>query len=379
MPIKFVDLASQDREIREPVAAQFAAIALNAAYVAGPQVAAFEAEFAEYLGVRHVVAVSSGTDALRLALLALEVGPGDEVITTPMTFIATVEAIVQTGARPVFVDVDQDSCNLSVRALASFLQRRRLARPGAARVVLPVHLYGLPAALPPMLDLARSFGLEVLEDACQAHGARLLTQAGWKRAGTIGAAGCFSFYPGKNLGAWGEGGAVSTDDDGIARRVANLRDHGRDSHYSHTTLGYNARLDTMQAAVLRAKLERLESWNQRRREIAARYREMLAQCDLILPREFEGFESCFHLFVIRSQRRDAIRKRLIEAGIECSIHYPLALHLQPACQFLGYKAGDFPVSEEIARTALSLPMHPHLTDSEVEQVAETISKVSPAS
>ena len=307
-----------------------------------------------------------------------KVGPGDDVITTPMTFIATVEAIDQTGARPVFVDVDQDTCNLSVRALASFLERRRVSRPTAARVVLPVHLYGSPAALPPMLDLARSFGLEVLEDACQAHGARLLTRSGWKRAGTIGAAGCFSFYPGKNLGAGGEGGAVATNDDRIAGRVASLRDHGRDSHYSHTALGYNARLDTMQAAVLRAKLGRLEDWNQRRRKIAALYREMLSQCDMILPRELEGSESCFHLFVIRSQRRDAIRKHLIQAGIECGIHYPQPLHLQPACHFLGYQAGDFPVSEEIARTALSLPMHPHLSDSEVEQVAETICKVSSA-
>jgi dTDP-4-amino-4,6-dideoxygalactose transaminase len=193
----------------------------------------------------------------------------------------------------------------------------------------------------------------------------------------MGAVGCFSFYPGKNLGAWGEGGAVATDDDQIAKRVANLRDHGRDSHYSHTTLGYNARLDTLQAAVLRAKLERLEGWNRRRRRIAALYREMLAQCDLILPPELEGSESCYHLFVIRSQRREAIRKHLVDSEIECGIHYPLPLHLQPACRFLGYQAGDFPISEEIARTALSLPMHPHLTDSEVEQVAETIRKVSP--
>ena len=268
MKIKFVDLAAQNREIHDRVVREFAEIHERTAYVGGPQVAAFEAEFAAFLGARRVIGVSSGTDALRLSLMALGIGAGDEVITAPMTFIATAEAIVQTGARPVFVDIDRDTGNLSVPRWQAYLKEGHFKTPNGPRAIVPVHLYGLPAALIELREIADANGLKLVEDACQAHGARISDGGGWRSAGTVGDAGCFSFYPGKNLGAWGEGGAVATDDDGLAEVVQNLRDHGRMSHYAHRAYGYNARLDTLQAAVLRAKLERLGDWNTRRRAIS---------------------------------------------------------------------------------------------------------------
>lgn len=372
MPVKFVDLEAQNCEIRERVDREFAAIHRQTAYVGGAQVDAFEDEFARFLGVRRVVGVSSGTDALRLALLALGVGPGDEVITVPMTFIATIEAILQTGARPVFVDVDPGSCNLSAPELLRYLEAGNFSSPNGPRAVIPVHLYGLPAPMAELREIGRRFGLRLVEDACQAHGARLKLGEQWRRAGTLSDAGCFSFYPGKNLGAWGEAGAVATDDEEVARRVAELRDHGRTTHYTHAAFGYNARLDAIQAAVLRAKLERLDSWNAKRLKIAAMYRELLAGCDLVMPAEPEAAESCYHLFVVRSPRRDVIRDRLLRSDIGCGIHYPVPLHLQPACRSFGYRRGDFPASEAIADTVLSLPMHPHLKDADVLEVASVV-------
>jgi dTDP-4-amino-4,6-dideoxygalactose transaminase len=372
MAIKFLDLAAQNRDIRDRVGRELEAIHTATSYVGGPAVGAFEQEFARYLGVANVVGVGSGTDALRLALLALGVGPGDGVITVPMTFIATAEAIVQTGAVPEFVDVDPLTCNLSPQGLRRYLEQGRSKAPNGPRAVVPVDLYGLPCEMDRIMAVARSFGLVVVEDACQAHGARRLTDRGWAMAGTLADAGCFSFYPGKNLGAWGEGGAVATNDSRVAAVVAKLRDHGRISHYAHDAYGYNARLDTLQAAVLRAKLEHLEAWNQRRREIAAAYRELLSGSGLEIPAEPAGLASCYHLFTIQSARREAIRAALAEADIGNGIHYPLPLHLQPACAGLGYRGGDFPVSERIAQTTLSLPMHPHLTDDEVRTVAATV-------
>jgi dTDP-4-amino-4,6-dideoxygalactose transaminase len=372
MPIKMVDLKAQYREIHQRVESDFAEIHANSSYIGGPAVAAFESEFARFLGVRRVVGVASGTDALRLALIAIGVGAGDEVVTTPMTFIATVEAIVQAGARPAFVDVDPISGNLSVPALKRYLASGNFASAYGPKVVLPVHLYGLPAPMTELLEVAEANGLKVLEDACQAHGARMNIGGKWIRMGSLGAAGCFSFYPGKNLGAWGEAGAVATNDDNLADEVLCLRDHGRVSHYAHSAYGYNARLDAVQAAVLRAKLERLDDWNARRRRLAALYSELLPSQGLQLPYEPEGLESCYHLFVIRSAHRDAIRTALLDRQIECGIHYPMPLHLQPACRELGYQKGDFPACESMAETVLSLPMHPHLTDREVELVAEVV-------
>ncbi len=372
MPIKFLDLAAQNEEIRRRVDAEYERMHSQTAYVGGPQVAEFEARFADYLGARSVVGVGSGTDALRLALLAAGIGPGDEVITTPLTFVATAEAIFQTGALPVFVDVEPQTATISPEAVRRYLEAGAFRTPRGPRAIVPVHLYGLPAAMDSLLAIARRYRLTVVEDACQAHGARVYAGGGWKRAGAVGHIGCFSFYPGKNLGAWGEAGAIATDDPQLAEKVALLRDHGRVSHYLHSESGYNARMDTMQAAVLLAKLERLEDWNARRRAIARRYRELLSACEVETPVEPEGAESCYHLFVIRSPRRDEIREALAGAEIGCGIHYPIPLHLQPACAALGYQRGDFPASERIAETVLSLPMHPHLADRELCAVAETV-------
>jgi dTDP-4-amino-4,6-dideoxygalactose transaminase len=377
MPIKFVDLAAQTAEIRDRVDREFEEIHARAAYVSGFHVNAFEREFASFLGVKNVVAVSSGTDALRLALLALGVGPGDEVITVPMTFIATAAAIVQTGARPVFVDVDHQSGNMSVAELERYLEQMRFSTPNGPKAVIPVDLYGLPAPIARLRDITERWGLKLVEDACQAHGARLSNGNHWIRAGTQADIGCFSFYPGKNLGAWGDGGAIATNNEESAARVCALRDHGRISHYRHSEWGYNARLDAMQAAVLRAKLECLDEWNDRRRLIAARYCELLCGVKgLELPVEPEESQSCYHLYVVRSIDRDRIRQELQRNEIESGIHYPLPLHLQPACKSLGYRLGDFPMSERMAATVLSLPIHPHMTPDQVESVARTISQYS---
>jgi dTDP-4-amino-4,6-dideoxygalactose transaminase len=372
MKIKFVDLAAQNLEIGERVARELDLIHANTAYVGGGQVESFEREFAEFLKIRHVIGVANGTDALRIALLALGIGPGDEVITVPMTFIATAAAIVQTGARPRFVDIDPATGNISLAALRSFLESMRFGERSAIRAIVPVHLYGLPAPMVELKEIAAEFNLKIVEDSCQAHGARIRTDAGIAMAGTLGDAGCFSFYPAKNLGAWGDGGAVVTDDDELAQRARLLSNHGRLSHYAHEICGYNSRLDSIQAAVLRAKLEKLAEWNERRRVIASAYRELLAPLDARPIVEPDGLESCFHLFVVRSARRDALRTALLQNEIECGIHYPVPLHLQPALMHLGYRPGDFPASEALADTTLSLPMHPHLDGQEILRTVETL-------
>lgn len=370
--IPLADLKAQYHSIKEEIDRAISNVLESSQFILGDEVAAFEAEFAAYCGAAYGIGLNSGTSALHLALLAAGAGPGDEVITVPFTFVATVAAIIYTGARPVFVDIDPDTGNLSVPAVEAYLRDGHFKAPNGPRAIVPVHLYGLPAALIELREIARAQGLKLVEDACQAHGARISDGGRWLAAGTVGDAGCFSFYPGKNLGAWGEGGAVATNDDGIGDAIQNLRDHGRMSHYAHRAYGYNARLDTLQAAVLRAKLERLGDWNARRRQIAAYYREQLQHAGIEFLKEPEGVESCYHLFVIRSPKRDLIRNALIEAGIECGIHYPLPLHLQPACRDLGYCTGDFPAAEALADSALSLPMHPHLTAHEVRFVCRTV-------
>ena len=374
MRIKLTDLAAQNREIRSTVDPALERIHQNTAYVGGAEVAGFEEEFAAFLGVRKVVGVASGTDALRLALLALGVGPGDEVITTPMTFIATAAAIIQTGAQPVFVDVEPETGNISVDAVSRYLKAGKFK--GRPKAIMPVHLYGTPARVVELRRIADQYGLHLVEDACQAHGARIWTDGVCKSAGAIGAVGCFSFYPGKNLGGWGESGAVATDDIDLAERVSALRDHGRISHYAHREFGYNARMDAIQAVVLRAKLVRLPEWNVRRRMIAQTYRSLLGDLkDLFLPVEPPDSESCYHLFAIRSQWRDSLRLALLSKQIECGIHYPVPLHLQLACRSLGYRPGDFPVSELIADTELSLPLHPHLSSTDAVEVAAVVHEV----
>jgi len=374
MRIKFINLAAQNQEIAARIGRELEEIHARTAYVGGEQVEKFEQEFAQYLGAKRAVGLANGTDALRFALLALEIGAGDEVITVPMTFIATAAAIVQTGARPVFVDIDPETGNLSLPALRKMLQQKSLEDRAKIKAIVPVHLYGLPTEMIELKEIADEFKLKIVEDACQAHGARILSPEGWVRAGTIGDVGCFSFYPGKNLGAWGDGGAIVTDNEEIAQRISLLSNHGRLSHYAHEICGYNSRLDAIQAAVLRAKLEKLDEWNGRRRIIAAAYREMLASLDVRTIPEPASLESCYHLFVIRSAKRDFIRTTLMENEIECGIHYPVPLHLQPALSYLGYRPGEFPASEALADTALSLPMHPHLTGVEVVRTVEILAE-----
>jgi dTDP-4-amino-4,6-dideoxygalactose transaminase len=374
MRIKFIDLAAQNREIATRIEHELERIHSRTAYVGGEQVEKFEQEFAAYLGAKKVVGVANGTDALRLALLALGIGAGDEVITVPMTFIATAASIVQTGARPVFVDIDSDTCNISLPALRTLLESKSRDERARIKAIVPVHLYGLPSHMTELKTIADEFDVKIVEDACQAHGARMLSATGWVRAGTIGDVGCFSFYPGKNLGAWGDGGAIATNDEGIAERVSLLSNHGRLSHYAHDICGYNSRLDSIQAAVLRAKLDKLDEWNEKRRVIAAVYHELLTPLGVRPIVEPAGLESSYHLFVIRSSKRDVIRTKLLSNQVECGIHYPIPLHLQPALSYLGYKSGEFPVSEALADTALSLPMHPHMTAGEIVRTVETVAE-----
>lgn len=374
MKIKFVDLHSQNEEIRERVARDMDELHRKTAYIGGEYVASFEREFADFVGVKRAVGVGSGTDALRLALLALDVGPGDEVITTPMTFIATVAAVIQTGATPAFVDIDPITGNIDPEAVRRYLEAGKFRTPNGPKAILPVHLYGLPAPMETLSRIAQEHGLHLVEDACQAHGARVLNDGQWRSAGSFGISACFSFYPGKNLGAWGEAGAVVTNDDALADHITALRDHGRISHYAHDRIGYNARLDAMQAVVLRAKLARLPDWNARRRQIAAEYRELLRNSSVRPIIEPEGAQSCYHLFVVRSEERDLIRQEMLSKEIECGIHYPVPIHLQPACASLGYKPGAFPVSERFADTIVSLPMHPHLKSSDLPHVVRAVNE-----
>ena len=370
--IKFLDLAAQNAEIMNDVQERFAKIHENTSYIDGPPVSQFEKEFATFLGAAHTVGVGSGTDALRLALMAIGVGPGDEVITVPSSFIATAAAIIQTGATVTFVDIDPETGSMDPVALSDYLKAKKFKSPNGPRAVVPVHLYGLPAGLSEVCEVARAHEIPVVEDSCQAHGSRIRMSDGWRMAGTIGEAGCFSFYPGKNLGAWGEAGAVVTNDQGIAERVLRLRNHGRMSHFAHQECGYNARLDTMQAAVLSAKLKRLDAWNARRRELAAAYNKHLNGSGVETPAQTNGLESNYHLYVIRSNQRDTIRQALLAEGIDCGIHYPVPLPLQPALRSLNYAVGDFPRSERWADSILSLPMHPHMTEEQVAQVSRVV-------
>lgn len=360
--IPFMDLKAQLHTIYGELDSMFTDIITHNAFVAGDYVRKFEEEFAKYLGVRHVVTASSGTTALFMALLALGIGEGDEVITVPFTFVATLEAIVYTGATPVFVDIDPTTYNMDPAKLRKVITNR-------TRAIVPVHLYGQPADMNPILELAEKYDLKVIEDACQAHGALYRG----KRAGAIGDAAAFSFYPGKNLGSWGEAGAVSTNNDQLAEKLRKLRDHGAEKKYFHLTRGLNLRTINFQGAVLSVKLKHLDSWNDRRREIAFLYNELLEDVkEVVTPYESTFVKHVYHLYVIRAERRDALRSFLSERGIDTGIHYPIPLHLQKAYEDLGYVRGDFPNAEEAALSVLSLPMFPELTDDEVERVAKTI-------
>jgi len=359
--VPFLDLKRQYEGIREEIGEALGRVLESGQYVLGDEVAAFEREFAAYCGARHAIAVSSGTSALHLALLAAGVGPDDEVITVPMTFVATVAAIDYIGARAVLVDVDPVTYTMDAAQLEAAITPR-------TRAIVPVHLYGLPADMTAVLAVAARHGVPVVEDAAQAHGA----EHRGRRAGSMGVAGCFSFYPGKNLGAYGEGGLVTTNDDALAAQVRILRDWGQTERYHHRFKGFNYRMDGFQGAVLRVKLRRLEAWTEARRRHAAAYRERLEDAALTLPVEPEGSRHVYHVFAVRHPERDALRALLQERGVGTGLHYPIPVHLQPAYADLGYAAGAFPVSERIAREELSLPMFPEMEDAERDYVAETV-------
>lgn len=373
MNVPFLDLKVQYKSIQDEVLPMVTEAMANAAFIGGPQVSGFEQEFAEFCESKYCVGVNSGTDALRFALMAAGVGAGDEVITVPNTFIATTEAVSQVGARPVFVDIRPDTCNMDPDRLEDYL-RKRLAPEASSltprpKAVIPVHLYGQPADMDAVLEIARKYDLVAIEDACQAHGALYKG----KKAGSLGATGCFSFYPGKNLGAYGEGGAVVTQDEKIAQKIRMIRDHGQARKYFHDMEGYNGRLDAIQAGVLRIKLKRLNDWNSARRKNAAYYNELLTGLPgVIVPVEAAFADSVYHLYVIQVDDRDGLQKFLGEKGVATGLHYPLPLHMQKAYEHLGYRDGDFPVTEKVARNLLSLPMFPELTRAQIEYVAQSI-------
>jgi dTDP-4-amino-4,6-dideoxygalactose transaminase len=397
MQVPFLDLKAQYEAIKPEIHSALQAVIDKTAFAGGPFVAEFEKAFAPFCGCTECVGVGSGTEALWMALLALGVGPGDEVITVPNTFIATAEAISFCGATPVFVDVDERTATMDPGKLEELLRWKReegrgkreergkmedgseqpfsrssLLAPysspsnGILKAIIPVHLYGQTADMDPILELAEKYGLVVVEDACQAHGAEYKG----KRAGSLGAAGAFSFYPGKNLGAYGEAGAIVTQDKTLADRLRVFRDHGQSRRYYHDRIGWNGRMDGFQGAVLRVKLNYLEEWNNGRMENAKRYRKHLAGVEgVVLPGEADYARHVYHLFPVRVKNRDAVLQALTEQGVGCGIHYPVPVHLQKAYEFLGHQPGDFPISEKVASELISLPMFPELTEEQVAYVA----------
>lgn len=359
--VPYLDLPAQLRPIRKEIDAAIARTIDQCSFCLGPDVVEFEKDFAAYCGAEHCVAFNSGTSALHVAMLLLNIAPGDEVITTPSTFVATSWAISYVGAKPVFVDVDDATFNLD----PALVERAMTPR---TKAILPVHLYGHPAHLDPLLALARKHKVPLVEDAAQAHGA---TYSG-RRVGTFGVMSCFSFYPGKNLGACGEGGALVTNNAAFAARARSLREHGSSQRYYHDEVGYNYRMEGIQGAVLGVKLKHLESWTEERRRVAHRYDALLADTPLQLPREADYAKSAWHLYVVRHPKRDELKKHLETNRIGCALHYPLPLHRQKCYASLGHKQGDFPVAEKAARQCLSLPIFPEMTEAQILRVAQVI-------
>ncbi|PYR74869.1 MAG: erythromycin biosynthesis sensory transduction protein eryC1 [Acidobacteria bacterium] len=382
--VPFLDLVTPHVELEEELTRVFQEALRTAHFVGGAAVEAFEETFASFCGAAHTVGVSNGTDALLFALVASGVRAGDVVVTVPHTFIATTEAIAHAGALAEFVDVDERTYNMDPGKLRAYLEAcgrdpsgrlvsKRSGRPVTA--VVPVHLYGQTADMDRILALADQFGLIVIEDACQAHGARYLSRGGdnWRTAGSMGRAAAFSFYPGKNLGACGEAGAVTTNDPDVAARVRKLRDHGQARKYYHDVEGYNGRLDAIQAGILHAKLRHVSEWNAQRRERADHYNRLLAPMPgIVTPYEPSWSHAVYHLYVVRTADRDGLIAHLAGAGIGTGIHYPIPLHLQQAYRSLSYKAGDFPVAERVAAEIVSLPMYPQLTAAQQDRVVSEI-------
>jgi len=388
--VPFLDLVTPHVELEKELTEVFQKALRTAGFIGGPMVEDFEKAFAEFCDAKHAVGVSSGTDALRFALMASGAQPGDVVVTVPNTFIATTEAITQAGAVPEFVDIDEQTYNMDPAKLKEYLEKRcevnssgrlaslRSGRPVAA--VIPVHLYGQTADMDPILELAEQYGLIVIEDACQAHGAEYYSRKKqrWLKAGSIGRAAAFSFYPGKNLGACGEAGAITTNDAELAAKMKMLRDHGQAKKYYHDIEGYNGRLDAIQAGILQAKLPHLAKWNFQRRDHAGEYRRLFDQvnCGVNPPYEPSWTKPVYHLYVVRVESRDAFMARMKEAGVGTAIHYPIPLHLQKAYATLNYRDGDFPVTEKLSAEIVSLPMFPQLTNAQQVRTVERIRTLS---
>jgi dTDP-4-amino-4,6-dideoxygalactose transaminase len=384
--IPFLDLITLHKELEPELIPVFQKVLRTAGFVGGPMVEEFEREFAKFCEAKYCVGVASGTDAVRFALMAAGVQSGDIVVTVPHTFIATTEAISQAGARADFVDIEESTCCMDPVKLQEYLENecyldretgrafhRKLKAPVTA--VVPVHIYGQMADMDPILELARRYKLIVVEDACQAHGAEYFSREenGWKKAGSMGRAAAFSFYPGKNLGACGEAGAVTTNDEEMARKMRMLRDHGQAKKYYHDVEGYNGRLDALQAGILTVKLRHLPEWNRKRQEAAKRYHEMFSTAGgIVAPYQPEWSRSVYHLYVIRVQDREGLQKHLTEANIGTGIHYPIPLHLQKAYENFGYQRGDFPITEKVASEILSLPMYPQLEAEQQRRIAEAV-------
>lgn len=361
MQVPFVDLAAQYAAIKDEVVAAMSAVLERGDFILGQDVERFEAEFAAYCEAPFCVGVDSGMSALELILRGYDIGPGDEVITSANTFIATALTISMTGATPVLVDIDPETLTLD-------LERVERAITPRTRAIMPVHLYGHPEDMDPINEIAARRGLVVIEDACQAHGARYKG----KRTGALGHAAAYSFYPAKNLGAYGDGGAIVTADDGLVHRLQLLRNYGQSKKYHHDVQGFNHRLDTIQAAALRVKLRYLDGWNAARRQHAGRYSQLLRGTGLGLPPVMPGVEPVWHLYIVRTPEREALRQYLGEQGIATGIHYPIPIHLQPAYRDLGYDQGDFPFSEAACEQMLSLPMYAELTEEQIGYVADAV-------
>ena len=387
--VPFLDLVTPHLELEEELVSVFRNALRTAGFVGGPMVDGFERDFAEFCGTRQCVGVNSGTDALRFALMAAGVKPGDIVVTVPNTFIATTEAISQAGAQPDFVDVDERTYTMDPAKLRTYLETKCVRGDRTGEVIhiptgrpvtaiVPVHLYGQMADMDPLVELAAQHHLTIVEDACQAHGAEYFSarEQRWRKAGSIGAAAAFSFYPGKNLGACGEGGAVTTDDDQIARRCRMLREHGQSKKYFHDFEGYNGRLDSIQAGLLAVKLRHLVKWNDQRRQSARTYDALLtaakAETGIAPPHVPEWSRPVYHLYVVRAEERERMQNALGAAGIGTGIHYPVALHLSPAYERLGFRIGDFPIAERAAAEVLSLPMFPGLSTESQQRVVEGV-------
>jgi len=384
--VPFLDLVTPHKELREELLAVVNKAFDTAGFIGGPMVEEFEKEFAAFCNAKYCIGVNSGTDALRFAFMAAGIQEGDIVVTVPHTFIATTEAISQAGATIVFVDINEQTFTMDPVKLREYFETKcsfdvttkqliDVASEKRIAAIVPVHLYGQTADMDPILELATKYNLIVVEDACQAHGAEYYSEKDktWKRVGSMGLAAAFSFYPGKNLGACGEGGAITTNDAALAQRMKMIRDHGQAQKYYHDIEGYNGRLDSIQAGWLSVKLRHLKDWNEARRALAHRYHELLADSkEILLPIEASWTKGVYHLYVVRVQDREGFQAFLEQGGIGAGIHYPVPLHLQKAYQHIGYKAGDFPVTERVAREIVSLPMFPQMKSAQQDETVKRI-------